>query len=673
MTVWGCGGRRDMFRAKLLSKFLYFGFAMCYNIINNAHFCGRYIGSMKKHLKTMSLVAFDLFGCAICIAAAVLLRFDLSLTYARQIFEQIAVEYYIALFGSVIFYSILFGTYRIIYVNVTFRDILRQGYISLLTALTAFVAHMFFDLKTFSISLTCLFALLFMIFSLLVRSFTRLMTVVSSSRHNDGETRRAIIIGAGNAGSMLANMLINRRDMGIHPVGLIDDDRGKHGMTISGVKVYGELSKIERIAALRRATEIIIAIPSATPADMKEIYDKCKGTNLPISTFGSLMDFRAFMDGSHKSLKKVTIEDLLFRDSVKPDMTKVSEYVKGKRVLVTGGAGSIGSEICRQVLEYGCEYLVIMDINENGLFFLQNDLAEKYGKQCFSVRIGSIRDKERMQHLFKKHKFDIVFHAAAHKHVPLMEENPFEAVKNNVFGTKNTIECCVEHNVGKFVLISTDKAVNPTNIMGATKRVAELLVQQYNGKGGCEMSAVRFGNVLGSNGSVIPIFRRQIEAGGPVTVTHRDIKRYFMTIPEAVSLVLNAGVSAKGGEIFVLDMGEPVNIYDLACNMIELAGLKVDKDIKIEITGLRPGEKMFEELKLEDESYTRTNHDKIFIMHTEGGGKTFDGNLEKLSDVLASDNSTEKELRTAVFETISMDFDACAKKGADLNSFSSLK
>ncbi|MBQ7119155.1 MAG: polysaccharide biosynthesis protein [Oscillospiraceae bacterium] len=628
---------------------------------------------MKKYLKTARLVAFDLLTCVACIALATLIYYDLNPYYAGQLLvDAISYKYYIALFGFTILFGVIFGTYRTIYVNITFRDILRQSSVVFFASVFTYVLHLFVDIGVFSGSITCLFAILFMVVSLLVRSFSRLMTVMSSSRNGGGEVRRVIIIGAGNAGSMLTNMLINRRDMGIYPVGLLDSDKNKHGMTISGVKVYGDLSKIEKIATLRRATEIIIAIPSATPAQMKEIYDSCKVTGLSVSTFGSLMEFREFMEGSHKNLKKVTIEDLLFRDSVKPDMTRVSEYLKGKRILVTGGAGSIGSEVCRQVLEYGCEYLVVMDINENGLFFLQNELAEKYGTQRFCTRVGSIRDKDRLCELFEKYKFDMVLHAAAHKHVPLMEENPFEAVKNNVFGTKNVIECCVEYKVKKFVLISTDKAVNPTNIMGATKRVAELLVQHYNGHGGCEMSAVRFGNVLGSNGSVIPIFRRQIEAGGPVTVTHRDIKRYFMTIPEAVSLVLNAGEAASGGEIFVLDMGEPVNIYDLACSMIELAGLKVDRDIKIEITGLRPGEKMFEELKLQDESHTRTNHDKIFIMHTKSDVEALPEKLGKMSELL-SGNSTEKRLREAVFETISMDFEECAKNGADVNSFSSLK
>ncbi|MBQ8004001.1 MAG: polysaccharide biosynthesis protein, partial [Oscillospiraceae bacterium] len=357
--------------------------------------------------------------------------------------------------------------------------------------------------------------------------------------------------------------------------------------------------------------------------------------------------------------------------SIKTDMSEVKSFISGKCVLVTGGAGSIGSEICRQVLEYGCKYLVIMDINENGLFYLQNDLLAKYPRERFCVRVGSVRDKERMGYLFRRHKFDIVYHAAAHKHVPLMEDNVFEAVKNNIFGTKNTIECCIENGVRKFVLISTDKAVNPTNIMGATKRAAELLVQHYNGRG-CELAAVRFGNVLGSNGSVIPIFRRQIEEGGPVTVTHRNIMRYFMTIPEAVSLVLNAGAAARGGEIFVLDMGQPVSIYDLACNMIELAGLRVGEDIEIKITGLRPGEKMFEELKLEDETHTRTNHDKIFIMRTKETTAKVDGDIAHLSELVASD-SGEAAIRAAVFETISVDFEESTRHGGELSEFCELK
>ncbi|MBQ5777823.1 MAG: polysaccharide biosynthesis protein, partial [Oscillospiraceae bacterium] len=422
----------------------------------------------------------------------------------------------------------------------------------------------------------------------------------------------------------------------------------------------------------RRADEIIIAIPSASSSELKQIFDKCKETGLAVKTFGSLLDFHEFMDGKKASLKSLSIEDLLFRDSIKTDMSAVSEYIKGKKVLVTGGAGSIGSEICRQVLEYGCSHLVAMDINENGLFYLREDLLENYPEDRFSVRVGSIRDKERMDYLFARHKFDIVFHAAAHKHVPLMEENVFEAVKNNVFGTKNTIECCIEHKVDRFVLISTDKAVNPTNIMGATKRVAELLVRRFSGEGGCEMSAVRFGNVLGSNGSVIPTFRKQIEEGGPVTVTHRDIMRYFMTIPEAVSLVLNAGVTANGGEIFVLDMGEPVSIYELAKNMIELAGLKLGEDIEIKFTGLRPGEKMFEELKLDSESYTRTKNDKIFVMHTEDSAEKTDSGIKNLGELVASDCG-EQALRNAIFETIAMDFEVCSERGRNPGSFSEIK
>ena len=473
-------------------------------------------------------------------------------------------------------------------------------------------------------------------------------------------------MGAGDAGISLIHMLLTTSGMNSYPVALVDDNPRKRGMTVSGIRVYGETSDIVSIAQKTKAEEIIIAIPSASSKQLNVIYEKCKDCELPVKTFGSLVDFNKFLQGSKKSLKDLSIEDLLFRDTIKKDMSVVSEYIKGKTVLVTGGAGSIGSEICRQILEYGCRFLVIMDINENGLFFLKNDLLAKYPENRFCTRVGSVRDKKRMDYLFKRHKFDVVFHAAAHKHVPLMEENPFEAIKNNVFGTKNTVECCIENGTKRFVLISTDKAVNPTNIMGATKRAAELIVQRYNGRG-CEVSAVRFGNVLGSNGSVIPVFQKQIENGGPVTVTHRNIIRYFMTIPEAVSLVLSAGVTAKRGEIFVLDMGEPVSIYDLACNMISLAGLKPHEDIRIEFTGLRPGEKMFEEIKLDSEKCTKTDNDKIFIMETEPISEKVDRDLQRLSELLSSDCSEEK-IKEALFDMISVDLKKSLEHGSHIGA-----
>ena len=317
---------------------------------------------------------------------------------------------------------------------------------------------------------------------------------------------------------------------------------------------------------------------------------------------------------SSLDVRPINLEELLHRDSVSLNMEAVEHFVKGKTVLVTGGAGSIGSEICRQTLQFGAARLIVFDINENGLFDIGNELGRKFGNDRFETVLGSVRDRERLREVFGKYHPAVVFHAAAHKHVPMMEINPREAIKNNVFGTVNVAQEAICAECEKMILISTDKAVNPTNIMGASKRVAEMVIQMFDSQSEkTDLAAVRFGNVLGSNGSVVPFFLKQIEAGGPVTVTHPDMKRYFMTIPEAVQLVMEAGAMAAGGEIFVLDMGQPVRIYDLARDLIQYSGLRPDKDIKIVFTGLRPGEKLFEELRLEDENTTRTANRKIFI------------------------------------------------------------
>jgi len=322
-------------------------------------------------------------------------------------------------------------------------------------------------------------------------------------------------------------------------------------------------------------------------------------------------------EGLAKStISEVRVEDLLQRDEVKLDLESVQQMIRGKVVLVTGGAGSIGSELCRQIMHYGARQLVVFDFNENGLFEIAGELGQKYSESLFAVCLGSIRDRERLDAVFAKYRPHIVFHAAAHKHVPMMERNPREAILNNIIGTQNVAESAVAHGVEKFIQISTDKAVNPSNIMGATKRVAELIIQQQQLIGRTVFAAVRFGNVLGSNGSVVSVFKKQIRSGGPLTVTDKDITRYFMTIPEAVQLVLESGSIAQGGEIFVLDMGSPVKIYDLAVTMIKLSGLEPEKDVKIEITGLRPGEKLFEEISLTEETVTRTAKDKIFVLNS---------------------------------------------------------
>ena len=365
-------------------------------------------------------------------------------------------------------------------------------------------------------------------------------------------------------------------------------------------------------AAFYGVDEIIIAIPSASRATMKELVEICQETNCKLRTLPGIYQL---VNGevNVSKLRDVDVEDLLGRDPIKVDLDSIMNYVRDKVVLVTGGGGSIGSELCRQIAGHNPKQLIIVDIYENNAYDIQQELKYKYPYLDLVVLIASVRNTNRMNSIMEEYHPDIVYHAAAHKHVPLMEESPNEAIKNNVFGTWKTAQAAVQNGVKKFVMISTDKAVNPTNIMGASKRICEMIIQTYNRHYDTEFVAVRFGNVLGSNGSVIPLFKRQILEGGPVTVTHPDIIRYFMTIPEAVSLVLQAGVYAKGGEIFVLDMGEPVRILDLAKNLIRLSGYKVDEDIKIEFTGLRPGEKLYEELLMNEEGLTDTENKLIHI------------------------------------------------------------
>jgi len=425
--------------------------------------------------------------------------------------------------------------------------------------------------------------------------------------------RRVMVVGAGYAGSVLIKELQDRHWTRVMPVVVIDDSVKKQNSRIHGIPVYGGKDKIDEATKKFGVDEIIIAIPSATKKEMQELISICAKTECRVRMLPSIEEF---INGEvHlNKLRDVNIEDLLGRDEVKLNTDEICGYLKDEVVLVTGGGGSIGSELCRQIARFSPKQLLILDIYENNAYELQLELKRKYGdKLNLEVLIASVRDKGRMEYIFKTYKPGVVFHAAAHKHVPLMEVNPTEAIKNNVFGTLNTAECADKYGVKKFVLISTDKAVNPTNIMGASKRIAEMLIQSMSINSRTEFAAVRFGNVLGSNGSVVPLFKKQIEAGGPVTVTHKDITRYFMTITEAAQLVLEAGSMAKGGEIFILDMGEPVKILDLAENLIRLSGLVPNQDIKIEFTGLRPGEKLYEELLMAEEGLTATKHEKIFI------------------------------------------------------------
>ncbi|MBS5622392.1 MAG: polysaccharide biosynthesis protein, partial [Clostridium sp.] len=466
------------------------------------------------------------------------------------------------------------------------------------------------------------------------------------SQQDSEEFHRVMVVGAGEMGSMvIKDMKTAPESKGI-PVVAIDDDKSKRGTRIHGVKVAGGRESIPRMAGRYNVDQIVLAIASAKKEDRQDILSICAKTGCKLKTVPALYEILEG-DMEHPAVRDVDILDLLGRDEVDLNVEEISGYLKNKTVLVTGGGGSIGSELCRQIAHFHPKRLIIFDIYENNAYDLQNELLMKFPNLNLEVLIGSVRDRARVEHVFEVCRPDVVFHAAAHKHVPLMELSPGEAVKNNVFGTLNVAQACDKYGVKRMVMISTDKAVNPTNIMGATKRICELIIQYCSRHSkNTDYMAVRFGNVLGSNGSVIPLFKRQIAAGGPVTVTHPDIIRYFMTIPEAARLVIQAGGMAHGGEIFILDMGEPVKIVDLARNLIRLSGLEPDVDIKIKYTGLRPGEKLYEELLLDSEGgCQKTSHQLIYIgKPIPFDEETFLADLESLRKVAGVDNVKMVEL-----------------------------
>lgn len=440
----------------------------------------------------------------------------------------------------------------------------------------------------------------------------RVVKLYMDKFNQDKNKKRIMIIGAGEAGVLVIKEYKNHPQLNSKPVALIDDDEYKQGRVIMGVPVVGKRDDILAQVEKLKIDEIILAMPSASKKDISSIVDICKKTKAKLKILPGVYEL---IDGkvTIKNIRDVQIEDLLGREEIKTDINAISSYIKDKVILVTGGGGSIGSELCRQIANIKPRKLVIIEIYENSAYDIENELLRRNKDLNLKIYIASIVDRDIMFDLFNIERPDVVFHAAAHKHVPLMEDSPKESIKNNVFGTLNLVHAADKYGVKKFVMISTDKAVNPTNIMGASKRICEMIIQSVNPVSKTDFVAVRFGNVLGSNGSVIPLFKKQIEEGGPVTVTHKDVIRYFMTIPEAVSLVIQAGAIVKGGEIFVLDMGKPVKILDLAEDLIRLSGFEPYKDIQIEIIGLRPGEKLYEELFFEEENVTSTMHDKIFV------------------------------------------------------------
>ena len=427
-----------------------------------------------------------------------------------------------------------------------------------------------------------------------------------------GSVRRYLIIGAGNAGEALLREMLRRKEMQYEVVGFIDDNPAKMGMSIHGISVLGNVDQLPDICKKNNIDELAIAIPSASRKQLRRVVQVCQGTKLRFSTVPSLTDIAS---GRFRvsQMRDVDINDLLGRDVVKLDLDDIKKFLSGRIILVTGAGGSIGSEMCRQVCAFNPQLLLLVEQAENPLFFIEGELRRTFPKVQMKAVICDITDKARVTQIFSDYRPEVVIHAAAHKHVPLMEINPGEAIKNNVIGTRTVADAADAYGASSFVMISTDKAVNPTSIMGSTKRVAEMYIQDLNNTSTTRFVTVRFGNVLGSNGSVVPIFKQQIAAGGPVTVTHPEMRRYFMTIPEASQLVLQAAAMGEGGEIFVLDMGEPVKIVDLARELITLSGFRPGEDIEIEFAGLRPGEKLFEELSIEGENMLQTRHPKIAV------------------------------------------------------------
>jgi len=457
---------------------------------------------------------------------------------------------------------------------------------------------------------------------------------------------RVLIVGAGDAGEVISREIIRRPDLG-KLVGFVDDDKEKVGKRIHNVKVLGNIEGINDILEKEQISTVIIAIPTASGKQVKRIVDNIKSKEVKIKTLPGLYEL---VDGkvSVSRIREVMIEDLLGRESIDLNLEEISEYLEGKKVMVTGGGGSIGGELARQICRFGPRSLILLDHSENGLFHINLELEGKWSEVEIDLVMADIRDRGKMEKVFRRWKPEVVFHAAAHKHVPMMEYHPDEAVMNNIIGTKNVAELAERCGAERVVMISTDKAINPTSVMGASKRVAEMVVKDLGSKSNTKFVAVRFGNVLESNGSVVPMFKRQIAEGGPITVTDREVKRYFMTLPEASQLVIQAGALGRGGEVFVLDMGEPIKVLDLAKELIRLSGLEIDEDIEIKIVGLRPGEKLFEELLTAEERsgvLGNSGHEKIFIAKVEEvDGKKLEKDIKEL-EALAKEMDSEGIVR----------------------------
>lgn len=564
--------------------------------------------------RILALILLDIMSIVVASFAALYIRFDFS-------FEGIPQEYLIK-FENIIAYNIvltllffaLWKLYKSVWRYASATELLNIVFATTCASIAQMILCHILNQKM-PRSYYVLYWFLLFGMTCTIRFSYRILRLINSKRtelRTKKEGSNVMIIGAGAAANAILKEIETSRYLNLNPKCIIDDNPGCRGKFLRGVPIVGDRNKIIDAVGQYNVDEIIFAIPSANTHVKKEILDICKETGCKMRTLPGMYQL-INGDVSVAKLKEVEIEDLLGRDPIEINTEEVLNYVKDKVVLVTGGGGSIGSELCRQIAGHQPKQLIIVDIYENNAYEIQQELTQKYSELNLVVLVASVRNTTRIEKIFETYSPDIVYHAAAHKHVPLMETSPTEAIKNNVFGTYKTAQAAAKYGVKKFVLISTDKAVNPTNIMGASKRICEMIIQMMNHTTNTNFVAVRFGNVLGSNGSVIPLFKKQIAVGGPVTVTDPNIVRYFMTIPEAVSLVLQAGAYAKGGEIFVLNMGEPVKILDLATNLIKLSGYKPGEDIEIKFTGLRPGEKMYEELLMNEEGLRETANKMIFI------------------------------------------------------------
>lgn len=593
------------------------------------------------------LMIADIIIITMAFFAALILKRDFSLTTADLIYFKNNIPFLLIVYMA----SFLgFRLYRNMWAYAGLSEYLNVMYANIVAMFGAILIDQFY-LKGFTLSTIMMGVIFTFVGSVGIRIAYRVVLhkTKTTTGEMNGNTKKALIIGAGLAGKLLINEINNNPNFNYEVMGLIDDDPAKLHQSISNVAVIGNTSNIPRLVDDLSVDEIIFAIPSLSGEQKKRIFEIINQSKVRIRTLPNLSEvISKGIDVS--AIRDVEITDLLGRKEIEMDVTSMKDYIENKVILVTGGGGSIGSELCRQIADFRPKQLIIFDIYENNAYDIQIELLRKYPQLNLEVLIGSVRDGKKVNDVFNKYRPNLVFHAAAHKHVPLMETSPKEAIKNNVFGTLNVVRAATKYKTARFILISTDKAVNPTNVMGATKRLCEMIIQTYNRvTKDTAFVAVRFGNVLGSNGSVIPLFKKQIEDGGPVTVTHRNITRYFMTIPEAVKLVLTAGSFAKGGEIFVLDMGEPVKIYDLAQNLIRLSGYEPNVDMKIEVTGLRPGEKLYEELLMSEEGLTKTTNSLIFIgKPNEFDADRLQSDLLELKKVIEDDNTSNQEVKEVI-------------------------